>query len=219
MHAQTLREFMFQMQSIPGGLAFVKRASAETFDEFVEGVLTDIDSVFQDMEANPQNHCSDLEDKITYFVASMLRQKGYRTSQGTFSGGSVDLTVEGIQDGFKWTGEAKIYRALDNIQEGFLQLTTRYRPVNIQKAKAGMLLYIQRNDAKRLTQEWCDFLAAQNLPDFSVRKCPTRPDLSFYSVHNPSFSGIPMEVRHMALAIPHRPKDKSARGSKKHSSA
>lgn len=215
---QTLREFQIMVTGMPGGNAWLNRCGVRTPEEYVRRLMEDLDAVFRDMESNPQFHYEEGEDRITYHVATMLKQKGYRTAQGQFNGGSVDLTVEGLLEGHKWTGEAKIFRALDNLNEGWLQLETRYRPADYEHAYAGMLIYIQRSNPAALVADWRAFLKAKGLPNFNDSACASRPHLAFYSVHQPKFSGISMQVRHMGLAINHKPEDKSARNSKKYGS-
>lgn len=212
----TWRELDLQMQSIPGGKNFVARMRANSFDEFVNILHQDIDEVIKAMESNPQRHASVDEDGLTYFIATMLRQRHYRANQGITRGGNVDLTVEGRRDDFVWTSEAKIYRSLEALREGFRQLHTRYSPADLLHDKAGLLIYIQRPGAARLVSAWRDDLPTLGFEDMTTSECPLRPALSFLSTHKSTRTGLSAITRHMSVSVFQDPQDKSGLTAKKH---
>jgi hypothetical protein len=204
------------MESVPGGLAWLKRLAVSTLADYVAMVHADIDAVFSDMEANPQMQAKKDEDQLTHFVAFGLKQLGYRTKQGAFRGGSVDLTVEGRLEYLTWTAEAKIYRKINDIVEGFLQLTTRYRPGSLEAANAGMLIYVPRPRLVSLMDAWKQELLKMGLPEMKIEPSPARPQFSFFSEHAAEETDLPFRIRHMAVSLYQQPRDKSGRSAKKH---
>lgn len=212
----TMDEFAARMQAVPGGENLLARLAARTFEDFVTILYADLDDIIKLMESNPQRHQPDDEDKLTYFVASMLRQRQYRARQGEVRGGSVDLTVEGHKDAFVWTSEAKIFYSLPAVREGFLQLHTRYSPADLEHHKTGLLIYIKREGSADLMKTWRDELGAMSLKDLRTDDCPTRPKLAFLSEHKSRRSGLSAVTRHMSVSVFQDPEDKSGRTAKKH---
>lgn len=215
----TIDELRAKMRGAPGGKNFFARLSAKTFDRFVEVLHDDIDEIVKLMEANPQRHNQDGEDKLTFFIASMLKQRHYRAELGIAKGGSLDLNVEGHEEDFVWTCEAKIFNSIPAVREGFLQLSERYRPADIAKAKAGMLIYINRPDSSGLMATWMSELQSMAIADLALQPCTTRPKLAFFSQHTARHSGLPMHVRHMSVTLFQDPIDKSGLAAKKHKAA
>lgn len=217
--SMTWAELDTRMRSVPGGKNFVARMRARSFDEFIHVLHQDIDEVIKSMESNPQRHAKEDEDGLTYFIATMLKQRQYRARQGEVRGGSVDLTVEGHQDDFVWTSEAKIYHSLPGVQQGFLQLHTRYSPADLLHDKAGLLIYIKRPDAAALVNAWREEVHRLDFEDIKTMACPLRPILSFVSTHKSPRSGLHATTRHMSVSVYQDPQDKSGLTAKKHVSA
>lgn len=214
--SMTLAELDMQMRSVPGGKNFVARMFAKTFDEFVDVLHQDIDEVIKAIESNPQRHAVEDEDGLTYFIATMLKQRYYRTCQGATRGGSVDLTVEGRHEDFVWTSEAKIFHSLSNLREGFLQLHTRYSPANLLHDKSGLLIYIRRPDAAGLMRTWRSEMPKLDFDDIETADCSLRPGLAFVSTHKSTRSGLPATTRHISVSVYQDPLDKSGLNAKKH---
>ena len=212
----TLAELAALMGHVPGGSGFVPRITADTFDKFVVALHNDLDDIVRSMESNPERHYHCNEDGITYHVQQMLRQRFYRATQGTFSGGSVDLTVEGVRPDFVWTCEAKIFHSLPAVRQGFLQLDTRYRPANVEHAKVGMLIYIKRPRSADLMGAWKGDMAEMGLDSLQIDECVNRPRLAFHSTHVAQYSALPVSTRHMSITLYQIPEDKSGVGSAKH---
>lgn len=194
----------------------VWRLSASSYAEFVNVLYKDLDLVISELELNPQHYQNDCEDKLTAFIISMLKMKGYDASHGTTGGGSKDITVNGSAPSWSWIGEAKIYNSITDLREGFLQLSTRYRNVDPLKSCGGLLAYTRREYAADLMDKWKKAVGKIPLRNFRVCPCPSRDRLGFISVHDHISSGLPFEVRHLAICLYHRPLDKSGRTAKKY---
>jgi hypothetical protein len=189
-----------------------------TYDEFVEILYDEMDIVISSMEENPQYYFDDSEDKITHAIVSMLKMRNYSATQGTTSGGNVDITVKCSNPLWSWIGEAKIFNALDNLNEGFLQLTTRYRNASPIYSSRGILAYTKRDLAGDHFKEWDKHVSALGLKDFARSDCPKRPGMAFFTSHKDSSTGLPLRIRHHAIALHHLPDDKSGRAAKKYAS-
>lgn len=212
----TWGELNAMFRSTPGGKNLVARMKADSFDEFVRVLHLDLDEIIKTIESNPQRHADDDEDGLTYFIATMLKQRQYRANQGVTRGGNVDLTVEGREEDFVWTSEAKIYRSLSAVREGFLQLHTRYSPADLLHDKAGLLIYIKRPGAADLMSDWQLELDNMKLQELETSDCPIRPRLAFTSMHKSHRSGLTAMTRHMSVSVFQDPQDKSGLSAQKH---
>lgn len=213
---QTVAEFQAAMESVPGGAKFLERINVCSFEQFIKLLHEDINDIVREMESNPDHHQAADEDGLTYFIEVMLRQRSYRASKGTRSGGSIDLMVNGRLEGFSWIAEAKIFTSISAVREGFLQMHTRYRPADIERARVGMLIYIKREHPRKLMEDWKTEIGTLGLHDLSFRACDTRPLTAFFTVHSPTHSDIPTETRHVSVSLYHKPLDKSGRAAAKY---
>lgn len=184
----------------------------------MEILYADLDFIYQQLQSNPQLHQHKLEDQITDDLIRDLNLYGYSASHDTSSGGHVDITVilGSSSQSLSWIGEAKIYRTITDLEEGFLQLSTRYRPAggNFNHNQCGMLIYVFRPDTKALIEQWREHLKAKfanssnDIDDFKINP------FAFFSDFKHD-SGLTFKVRHMPLCLHCAPKDKSARSRKK----
>ena len=189
-------------------------ASNDNYDDFVECLYEDIDRIFAAFQATPQRRSGDGEDRITDDLVVNLRTAGYDANHDQDAGGHVDVTVKA--GNLTWIGEAKIYRSVGNVLEGFLQLTTRYRPAsgNFAHNKGGMLIYItEKPNAKAQMDAWRQHIQNQSVDGYQDWDC-TRNVLAFHSKHTHEVTGHPFFVRHIPLLLYHQPSDKSARSRK-----
>lgn len=203
-------EFAFDM---------LRHEFSESYDEFVETLYDNIDRVIGKLEQNPQFYTLAEEDKITHEIANMLSMAGYDARQGETNGGNIDLTVKGYKSAWSWVGEAKIYKTIDNMREGFLQLATRYRNASPVNARAGILAYTKRADAAGCLKAWHEEISKMGLEGFSVAECPRRGPLAFYTTHKHEASGLPIHIRHAAVCLYHLPKDASGLQAQKYQQA
>jgi len=200
----------------PGGARMLQRISAASYRQFVKALHHDIEAILVDMERNRERFLEFSEDQLTFHISSILIERGYTASCGRQQSGSVDLTVQRIAKGYVWTAEAKIYKQLDNIREGFLQLSTRYSPGDFEEAHTGMLIYVQTANALEKLQTWRSDVTGR--PNTTVRDAVTRPQLSFESIQVHDTSGLEFEVKHWIVALYFKPQDKSGRTAKRYNS-
>lgn len=212
----SLADLVAALRATPGGDRVIERCQAQTYTDFVNILKRDIDEVVIGMERNRQRFQNSSEDEITFYISSMLNQLGYTASNGTQFGGSVDLNVQKVQKGWLWTAEAKIFTALDKVNEGFLQLTSRYSPGNLEEAKAGMLIYVFTQNAADKMKNWKSHLEISGYSNLITEPCESRPKLAFYSTQTHDSSGLPLNIRHIGVALYFKPIDASGRSAKKY---
>ncbi len=206
------------LRATPGGDRAIERCQAQTYADFVNILKRDLDEIIIDMERNRQRFQKNSEDEMTFYIASMLNQLGYTATNGSQFGGSVDLTVQKVLKGWLWTAEAKIFTALDKVNEGFLQLTSRYSPGSLEEAKAGMLIYVLTKNAADKMSAWKAHLENSGDPSLITESCASRPNLAFYSTQTHESSGLPLSIRHIGVALYFKPIDASGRTAKKYNS-
>ncbi len=207
-----LRELQDLEKHIPALAGFPSRVLAETYDEFIEVLYIDIDTIIYRIEENPELRQNDNEDRLTIDIENQLRCMGYNSSHDSKVGGHTDLSVR--KGSFLWIGEAKIHRSsYDCLWEGFQQLSTRYSTGDSNQKDGGILIYIRVKDAASILQKWQRHLCGKKLPNYSFSLCKRR-NISFFSTHKHERSGQAFQVRHMPVILHFDPKDKSGRTSK-----
>lgn len=211
----SLHDFRLLAASQPGSVNFFRRTFASNYEEFVEIFYDDLNDAIASLELNPQFHSDDNEDKLTDFLVNNLTH-AYSVAQGATGGGNKDITVKGKEQGWMWIGEAKIFKSITNLDEGFLQLTTRYRHADSTKNAAGVIAYTFRSNAASHLATWQTALEGKVLSNFSSTPCTKKPGMAFFSTHTHEASGVPMTIKHIAVSLFFEPKDKSARGAKKY---
>lgn len=189
----------------------------ENYASFIAILYEDLDEISYRFNKNPQARMSDSENRLNIEIADTLSLLGYTTNHDSMSGGHVDITVEIGEH--SWIGEAKIYRDNTSLYEGFLQLTTRYRPAsgNWKHNHGGLLIYIQaQNSIRDLLTDWRRFLMDSLYKEgisIEFKDCENNC-FAYFSVHNHEVTGKDFIVRHIPFILTHAPSDKSARNRK-----
>lgn len=185
-------------------------AHSKNYDSFIELLYEDLDSIIEDFQSNPQRRHADSEDRLTEEMVGNLNTAGYTASHGTAAGGHVDFTVMLGGKDLTWIGEAKKDQKFD---EGFLQLSTRYRPAggNLSHNQAGMVLYCCKppNLTQRRTTWMEKVLGMPQFEKLSAYDCP-KNKFFFYTTHTHELTGQAFIVRHMFVGLIWEPKDASA---------
>jgi len=178
------------------------------FDAFIRLLYEDLDSIINTFQANPQHRHKDGEDRLTEELVSNLGTAGYDASHDTSAGGHVDVTVK--LGSHSWIGEAKKNSKFD---EGFKQLSTRYRPVsgNFKHNHGGMILYYCSGaDITTQLSRWRKKIPSLGFRNLTTDDCPVN-EYAFYSTHTHDVTGKDFKVRHMAVGLIFNPIDRSAR--------
>lgn len=151
------------------------------------------------------------EDQLTAFLILSIEGLGL-TATSQVVNGNCDVVVS-FDRTYMWIAEAKIFKGVGSIWEGYLQLSTRYATSLPGSSRGGMLVYCFSQDAASQCIKWRGHLAKMD-GGCSV-KLSEHP-LVFSSESNGPNTGLPFKVAHFVFPLFHRPLDKSGRGAKKH---
>lgn len=195
-------------------------AESNDYHQFIDLLYQDLDDIFNKMQSSPKRRAQRDEDGITDEIVIVLSSIGYDADHDKDLGGHVDVTVE--LGAHSWIGEAK---KDSKFNEGFLQLTTRYRHPsgNFEHSHGGMLLYFadQTANIQTLTKRWrakfedkefrAMFCEEENIDKVVIENCQKRPQTAFYTKHIHNVTGNEFVVRHMSMALMFHPQDISGR--------
>ena len=196
-----------------------RRIFASTYEDFLDVLHDDLKLVIERLENNPQDYPDESEDATTKRIADMLWGMQYEASHNLQAGGNVDLTIEMPRRQFKWIAEAKKFSSLTGMNEGYLQLATRYRPGMGSGGvmHGGLIGYLRRPNAVKHMNDWkVAFPALATVSESLLSDCPRRHSLGFISEHGHQDFGMPFRVWHVCVVMHFAPKDKSGRTAKRY---
>lgn len=197
----------------------LRRLTVTTYDEFLSVLYDDIKLVIERLEENPQDFPDEPEDATTKRIADILWGMQYTASHNLAAGGNVDLTVAIARLNFKWIAEAKKFGSATDMREGYLQLSTRYKPGMGSNGimYGGMIGYLRRSDAAAQMRSWRKALLTVPGAETSVlADCARRYALGFQSEHTHKDFGVPLRVWHNCVVLTFEPQDKSGRTAKRY---
>jgi hypothetical protein len=196
-----------------------RRLTVTTYDDFLNVLYDDLKLVIERLEENPQNYPNETEDATTQRISDILWGMQYTASHNLAAGGNVDLTVALTRLNFKWIAEAKKFGSITDMREGYLQLSTRYKPGMGSNGVmyGGMIGYLRRPDAARHMKSWRKALPSVPGADGSLlADCARRYALGFQSEHAHKDYGVPLRVWHTCVVLTFEPQDKSGRTAKRY---
>lgn len=199
----------------------VRRLTVTTYDEFLNVLYDDLQLVIERLEENPQDFPDEPEDATTKRIADILWGMAYVASHNLAAGGNVDLTIAITRLNFKWIAEAKKFKSISDMREGYLQLSTRYKPGMGANGvmHGGMIGYIRRTDAATHMKQWRDTLpSVPGAEQITLADCARRYALGFQSEHTHKDFGVPLRVWHNCVVLTFQPQDKSGRSAKRYQS-
>lgn len=197
----------------------LRRITVTTYDEFLSVLYDDIKLVIERLEENPQDFLDEPEDATTKRIADILWGMQYSASHNLAAGGNVDLTVAITRLNFKWIAEAKKFGSVTDMREGYLQLSTRYKPGMGSNGVmyGGMIGYLRRPDAATHMKSWRETLPSVPGAEKSVlADCARRYALGFQSEHTHKDFGVPLRIWHNCVVLTFEPQDKSGRTAKRY---
>jgi hypothetical protein len=178
-----------------------------SYADFLKEFYPDLDECINALRTIVHQVQDDGEDRITSDLVLQLQRLGYEVTHDAQVGGHVDVAVK--SGPHTWIGEAKLNWKID---EGMLQLTTRYLQLNGNHTNdhGGLLLYLTHtDDAKSKLDNWKLELEAMPV---TCRPCPENP-LAFFSEHKMPGTGLQFNVRTMAVALYWKPQDASGKAT------
>jgi hypothetical protein len=197
------------MSMNPGGARVLERLSADSFNDFVDILYQDIDDAIEQLEKNPQLRQGDSEDRLTVEIVSVLAACGYSAEHEAKSGGNVDITVTHSQRKWRWLGEAKHFKSVSSLEQGYKQLITRYTRGGPGQNRAGLIGYLKRKNVFTCMEQWKEKLRRMRIRKLTISDCPLRPGVAFFTKSVHPVSGLPFEVRHLSVSLYFNPQDKS----------
>ena len=198
--------FRLLAESDPNTNLLVRRMLADTHDEFIDVLYKDLDQLIRIVQERKQLYCDASEDAITMFLVDLLKQRGYQVEHDIKLGGHVDIAIRGRNPDFLWLGEAKRDLGPGWLEEGMQQLCTRYSDGTQGRHHGGIIVYVQGKFAAAIFGRWRERLAkSTDFDEIKLADCPRNPSAAFVSTHNHETSGLPYHVRHMCVALYHKP--------------
>lgn len=197
----------------------LRRITVTTYDEFLSVLYDDLKLVIERLEENPQDFPDEPEDATTKRIADILWGMQYSASHNLAAGGNVDLTVAITRLNFKWIAEAKKFGSVTDMREGYLQLSTRYKPGMGSNGVmyGGMIGYLRRPNAAAHMKNWRETFPTVPGAETSVLvDCARRYALGFQSEHAHKDFGVPLRVWHNCVVLTFEPQDKSGRAAKRY---
>lgn len=202
----SLARFKIIAEANPATSLILRRTLANTYEEFIDVLYKDLDQLIQVLQERKQIYYDAKEDEITMYLVDMLKQRQYRVEHDTKIGGHVDIVIRGTYNEFLWLGEAKRDGGSGWLEEGMQQLCTRYSDGTEGRNHGGIIVYVQGKFASRIFQNWRDRLAlTTDFDEIKITDCTRNPSAAFVSTHNHETSGRPYYVRHMSVALFHKP--------------
>lgn len=185
---------------------------------FVARLEADLDASIRELESQRHhlrhgvsgNAHHEHEKSLRSRILTFLRGREYNVSAETDEGGFTDLLVRCDKLGLLWIAECKIYRDNKCLEEGLLQLHTRYASGRYP-AVALVILCFQRNAAAVL-RKWKEYLAGKRPCGMMGEPGDISPDnLCFVTKHIHPGSGNEVSTRHVVASLYWNPQDRSGR--------
>ncbi|NEO83839.1 MAG: hypothetical protein F6J87_06190 [Spirulina sp. SIO3F2] len=203
---------------IPALGNFPSRVLARNYDEFIECLYKDVDTIVGIMQEDPGVRQNDSEDRLSSEILASLRSMGYQAERDATVGGHCDLVIRRKIDGSQciWLGEAKKFSSsYVHLLEGFHQLFTRYSTGDDNQTEGGIIIYYLKKDTRTMMQKWKDKL--NEAVDVKRFECCPKKTNAFYSFHEHPRSGLLFKVRHIPVNLHFDPQDKSGKKSQRNS--
>lgn len=202
----------------PDVAALMERKYPESYQAFIDRIYTDIRHIASQLEAAKNYYNGHSEDALTMYIVSNLRSMCYAAEHDANQGGRVDIKIE--KPPYKWLAEAKLWSCgYTNLEDGFLQLTTRYSNGNTDENHGAMIVYISNDyTTKHVVEGWRtrieEVAGTGDFPDASTADGPTNCQFLCTLPSHPS-SGEEYYVRNFIINLSHNPKDRKVRTSRR----
>jgi len=143
------------------------------------------------------------EDEISMQVVQMLNAAGISAVHDQHVNGHCDIVVN-HDSGFRWLGEAKVHKSYGWLDDGFLQLSTRYGTALAGKDHGELIIYHRSGKSATVLEEWMGRLTDAH-DNVSVTQDKIATSLFFRTEHLCANSGCNFYVRHTIIPLQHDP--------------
>ncbi len=158
------------------------------------------------------------EERLRWHLLTFLKGRRYQASGETDEGGSTDLLVRDDRLGLVWIAECKVHGSYFDLEEGMLQLHTRY--ASGRHPAVAFVIFCFNKDATAVVSAWKEHLVKRAVCGLAGEPVddPEQP-LAFSTLHRHAASGLDVITRHLVVSLYHKPEDRSGRASRKGGSA
>lgn len=188
--------------NIKRGLRWLFATSHDVRVEILEEMLTYAYSTLVDIRGILAKENRG-EDEISMHVVQILNATGISAVHDQHVNGHCDIVVE-HNSGFRWLGEAKVHKDYGWLDDGFLQLSTRYGTALVGKDHGELIIYHRGGKSADVLSEWKKRLLDQH-QDVVVTEDMIMKGLYFRTEHDCANSGCRFFVRHTIVPLQHNP--------------
>ncbi|PJX26708.1 hypothetical protein CAP50_02765 [Psychrobacter sp. L7] len=198
-----------------------------SYDEFIELLYKDLEYIASVMMDGVETYIDMSETEISRQIYNNLKMKNYGAELDSDKNGNADISV--ISGSYKWISEAKIFGGanrygFDHINEGFLQLTTRYSKGESHAYHGGLFIYIKpkgKNDTEKSVMDGWKAMIESNKYELNNLEIDGHHQNKRYltTKHDHQVSGYPYVVKHIPICLLHLPEDKSGLKAEKYALA
>lgn len=199
----TLADYLKFFGGAPGGRA-VRWQIARSHDERLEILEEALAQCYSNLVDTRGLNESRGEDELSMQVANMLSTAGISARHDRHINGHCDIVVD-ADNGFMWLGEAKVHKDYGWLDDGFLQLSTRYGTAMAGRDRGELIIYHRAGDSLSVLEIWKSRLVAAR-PEVEVCADIVEPNLFFRTRHKCPNSGCTFHVRHAIIPLMHAPK-------------
>ncbi len=144
------------------------------------------------------------EDALSIQIIMQLKMLGIIATHDEQVGGHCDITVRGKKH-FLWIGEAKIHNSYKWLEDGFLQLSTRYATGGVGQDRGEIIIYCFIANAVSVLENWKErLLGLCDTIRIEEDKIPTH--FYFRSSHIAENTGTHFHTRHRIIPLFWKPK-------------
>lgn len=177
---------------------------------FIERLYEILDEVVCRLEEDADVHHKSTEEAISRIIVRQLQQAGYSAHAESHNRGHVDISVSSNDGKWRWLGESKIHRKYKDLSEALIQLLSRYSTG--RDPDGGCLILVQNENCNSVLAKWREWLQSQKTE--RLERTEDGTPRCFWSVHRHD-SAAEYRVRHIAVHLHYKPRDKSARARKR----
>lgn len=180
---------------------------------FVARLEEDVHTAVRELESQRRHLAGEGEESLRSRLVTYLRGKDYEATAETDEGGHVDILVRSAKLGLLWVGECKVHGAYEELDEGMLQLHTRY--ASGRYPAVGFIIFCFNQDAGSVVAAWKARLIESKLCGLLGDPVEDpRHALCFTTRHQHAGAGLEVVTRHVVASLYWGPEDKSGRTSR-----
>lgn len=182
---------------------FVHRLTCHTYDQFVDTLYVEMDSIFASLvkDANTLQGDGHTENSLNADICRQLNRAGYSAHFDKNNRGHSDVTVE--YGRFSWIGEGKKVKSVNNthLRGGYDQLLDRYVTGMAGADRAGILIYCYAPDAKHVLTKWREDLEQKDQANAgyagNIAPWVGNEDFAFSCTSQHKASGATLKIKHI----------------------